>query len=245
MNVAIIFAGGVGQRMNAGATPKQFLELHGRPIMIHTLELFDSHPEIDGIVIACVAEWIEHLKGLLERFRINKVVDIVPGGKTGQMSIFNALEAAEAKFPRDSVVLIHDGVRPLIKQETVTANIAKVNACGSAITTAPTVETFVVVDEDMAVQEVPERAKSRLAKAPQSFVLSDIIDVHRWAQNDNVLDTIDSCTLMNTYGKEVTLVEGPTQNIKITTPIDYFIFKAVVEAEENLQIYGIRQNGYE
>jgi 2-C-methyl-D-erythritol 4-phosphate cytidylyltransferase len=239
MNIAVIFAGGVGTRMNTKEKPKQFLELHGKPIIIHTLEYFENHPGIDGIVIACVEGWIDYLKGLLVQFHIEKVADIVPGGETGQMSIYNGLAAAEEHFPEDSVVLIHDGVRPLINKQIITDNIQQVQKCGSAITTAPTVETFVVVDDDMAVTEVPKRAASKLAKAPQSFILSDILEVHRQAQKDGQFDSIDSCTLMNSYGKQVTLVEGPIENIKITTPTDYFIFRAIFETKENKQILGV------
>jgi 2-C-methyl-D-erythritol 4-phosphate cytidylyltransferase len=239
MNVAVIFAGGVGTRMNSQDKPKQFLELHGKPIIIYTIELFDKHPEIDGIIISCVREWIDYLKDLLIRFHIKKVKEIVLGGTTGQFSIFNGLAAAEKHFPKDSVVLIHDGVRPLINAKTITDNIAQVKKCGNAITTAPTVETFVVVDDKLTVVEIPKRSSSKLAKAPQSFVLSEILTVHRQAQKDNIFDSIDSCTLMSLYNKTLTLVEGPQENIKITTPMDYWIFRAIFEARENKQITGL------
>ncbi|PTN10485.1 2-C-methyl-D-erythritol 4-phosphate cytidylyltransferase [Mangrovibacterium marinum] len=241
MNIAIIFAGGVGSRMNTKAKPKQFLELHGKAIIIHTIELFENHPGIDGIVISCVAEWIDYLKELLDKFNIKKVVDIVPGGETGQMSIYNGLSAAEKHFPSDSVVLIHDGVRPLINKQIISDNIRQVKKSGSAITTAPTVETFVVIDENYSVTEIPKRALSKLAKAPQSFILADILAVHQQAQKDQIFDSIDSCTLMSMYHKPLTLVEGPVENIKITTPTDYFIFRAIYEARENNQIYGLEE----
>lgn len=239
MNIAVIFAGGVGTRMNSQAKPKQFLELHGKPIIIHTIEIFEKHASIDGIVISCVEEWIEYLKEILIKFHIKKVVEIVPGGKTGQLSIFNGLQAAAKHFPADSIVLIHDGVRPLINEKTITDNIAQVKECGSAITTAPTVETFVIVDESLTVVEIPKRSLSKLAKAPQSFVLSDILSVHKQAQADNIYDSIDSCTLMSLYNRKLTLIEGPIENIKITTPTDFYIFRAIFEARENNQILGI------
>lgn len=239
MNIAVIFAGGVGTRMNAKAKPKQFLELHGKPILIHTIEWFERHPEIDGIVIASVSEWIDYLNDLLKKYNIRKVVDVVPGGESGQLSIFNGLVAAEKHFPKDSIVLIHDGVRPLINEQVISDNIKQVKQSGSAITTSPTVETFVVVDEEMKVNEIPQRELSKLAKAPQSFILSEILEVQRQAQNDKIFNAIDSCTLMNMYGRDLTLVEGPIENIKITTPTDYFIFRAIYEARENKQIYGI------
>lgn len=238
MNVAVIFAGGVGTRMNSRAKPKQFLELHSKPIIIHTIEIFEKHPQIDGIIISSVAEWIDYLKEILFKFHIKKVVEVVPGGETGQLSIFNGLEAAERHFPKDSVVLIHDGVRPLITEQTITDNIEQVKKCGSAITTAPTIETFVVVDENLSVVEIPKRSLSKLAKAPQSFFLSDILEIHRQAQKDGIFDSIDSCTLMSSYNKSLTLVEGPRENIKITTPTDYYIFRAIFETKENNQIFG-------
>jgi 2-C-methyl-D-erythritol 4-phosphate cytidylyltransferase len=239
MNVAVIFAGGVGTRMNSRAKPKQFLELHGKPIIIHTIELFEKHPQIEGIIISCVEEWVEYLKDILVKFHIKKVVEVVEGGETGQLSIFNGLEAAERHFPKDSVVLIHDGVRPLINEQTITDNIEQVKKCGTAITTAPTTETFVVVDENLSVVEIPKRSSSKLAKAPQSFFLSDILSVHRQAQKDNIFDSIDSCTLMRSYHKTLTLIEGPIENIKITTPTDFYIFRAIFETRENNQIFGL------
>jgi len=84
MNVALIFAGGTGQRMNNGSTPKQFLELHGKPIMIYTLEIFEKHSDIDGVVVVCLESWIPYLDKMLNRFEISKVKAIVPGGLTGQ-----------------------------------------------------------------------------------------------------------------------------------------------------------------
>lgn len=237
-NVAIIFAGGVGSRMGVRSKPKQFLDLHGKAIIVHTLEVFERHPDIDAIVIVCVAGWIQHTRDLLERFHIRKVVDVVAGGETGQLSIYSGLEAAAARFAEDSVVLIHDGVRPLINAETISRNIEGVKACGSAITTAPTTETFVVVDDALVVREVPARNHSRLAKAPQSFVLGDILAAHRQALRDGVSDSIDSCTLMASYGHNLTLVEGPVENIKITTPTDYIVLRAIVDARENDQVFG-------
>lgn len=238
MNIALIFAGGVGSRMNTKAKPKQFLDLHGKPIIVYTIEHFQNHEDIDGIVVVMHPDWLGYMQELVERYQLSKVVEVVAGGETGQLSIFNGLECVEKHFSADSTVLIHDGVRPLINQDIISANIEQVKRSGNAITTSPTIETFVVVDDDLVVQEVPERKHSRLAKAPQSFVLKDILSVHRQALSDGIEDSIDSCTLMSKYGHNVTLVEGPVENIKITTPTDYFMFRAIVESRENSQIFG-------
>ena len=143
MNVAVIFAGGTGQRMNTKVTPKQFLEVHGKPIIIYTLEQFEEHDEIDGIVIVCLVDWIDHLKKLLSKFGIRKVKEIVPGGETGQMSIFAGISKAHELFSDDDFVLIHDGVRPLINEELIKRNIQDVKDYGSSITSGIVKETIV------------------------------------------------------------------------------------------------------
>lgn len=238
MNIAVIFAGGAGRRMHTKSRPKQFLEYNGKPIIIYTLELFDNHPMVDGIVVACVSEWIPFLEKMLKKFEINKVKKIVPGGETGQDSIYNGLAAAkEISQGEEDIVLIHDGVRPLITEQTITDNIEKVKNDGSCITCIPATETFIVTLPDGGL-EIPTRANSLIARAPQSFYLKDILNAHEQARNEGRHDFIDSCSMMHHYGHKLGKVIGPMENIKITTPTDYFVFKAMVEVHENQQIFG-------
>ena len=240
MNTALIFAGGAGRRMHSAGKPKQFLELHGKPIIIHTLEHFERHPEIDAIAVVCIAGWIDYLKDLLIRFHIKKVRWIVPGGETSQESTRAGLGILEANCdPKNTVVLIHDGVRPLITEKLISDNIAAVKQYGNAITAAPAIETIITVDENEDVTELIDRQVCRLARAPQSFYLSDIIAMHQKAMADNYDKMIDSASLMIHYGVKLHLVEGPAENIKITTPSDFYIFKAIQEARENMQILGL------
>ena len=240
MNTALIFAGGAGRRMNSAGKPKQFLELHGKPIIIHTLEHFDRHPEIDAIAVVCIAGWIDYLRELLVRFHIKKVRWIVPGGETSQESTRAGLGILEANCdPEDTIVLIHDGVRPLITEKLISDNIAAVKRYGNAITAAPAIETIITVDENEDVTELIDRQACRLARAPQSFRLKDILAMHRRAMDDNYDKMIDSASLMIHYGVKLHLVEGPAENIKITTPSDFYIFKAIQEARENMQILGL------
>lgn len=236
-NIAIIFAGGSGKRMNTKSRPKQFLEFRGKPIIIYTLELFDNHPEIDGIVIACLEEWIPYLQKMIRKFEINKVRAIVPGGATCQDSIRAGLEAAKTFGDNDSIVLLHDGVRPLITDATISDNIEAVRQFGSCITCIPATETFIVSRNDGGL-DIPTRADSHIARAPQSFRLGDILTAHRRAADEGRHDFIDSCSMMNHYGYKLHTIEGPIENIKITTPTDYFIFKAMIDVHENQQIFG-------
>lgn len=239
MNIAVIFAGGSGIRMNTKSRPKQFLELNGKPIIIYTIELFDNHPEIDGIVVVCLESWIPFLEKMLKKFEINKVVRIVPGGSSAQESTLKGLFAAEEYVGDDqnAIVLIHDGVRPLITEKTITDNINKVKEVGSCITVIPASETF-VVRQDNGVLSIPKRSDCMLARAPQSFYLKDILRVHRQnLQGDNIA-FIDSCSMMSVYGFKLGIVIGPVENIKITTPTDFFVFRAMEEVHENQQIFG-------
>ena len=239
MNIAVVFAGGSGMRMHTKARPKQFLELNGKPIIIYTLELFDNHPMIDSIVVACIEDWIPFLEKMLRKFEINKVVKIVPGGNTGQESIYNGLCAAEAVADgKDATVLIHDGVRPLITEDTIKDNIKKVEECGSCITCIPATETFIVKKENETL-EIPSRSDSLIARAPQSFRLVDIMNAHRKAIAEGHNDFIDSCTMMSHYGYKLGTIIGPIENIKITTPADFFVFRAMIKVHEDQQIFGL------
>ena len=236
-NVAIIFAGGSGTRMNTVSRPKQFLELNGKPVIIYTLELFDNHPEIDDIVVVCIEPWISFLKKQLKKFEINKVVAVVPGGDTGQDSIYNGLNAAKEHCGLDCYVLIHDGVRTLITEQTISDCISMVTKKGNCITCVPATETFVVKKSDGAL-EIPSRQNSLIARAPQCFRLLDILEAHKKAKIENRHDFIDSCTMMSYYGHKLNTILGPMENIKITTPTDFFIFRAMVQVHENQQIFG-------
>lgn len=239
MNIAVIFAGGSGLRMHTKSRPKQFLDLNGKPIIIYTLELFDNHPQIDAIVVSCIESWIPFLEKMLRKFEITKVVKIVSGGDTGQDSIYNGLCAAEEiAAGKDVTVLIHDGVRPLINEETITDNINKVEECGTCITCVPATETFIVKQTDDML-EIPSRSNSLIARAPQSFHLNDILGAHRRALGEGRHDFIDSCTMMSYYGYKLGTIIGPMENIKITTPTDFFVLRAMVKVHENQQIFGL------
>lgn len=231
MNYALIFAGGTGQRMHSKSIPKQFLSVHGKPIIIHTLLHFENCKQIDGIVVVCYEPYIQKLTQLLTEFNIKKVTDIVSGGNNGQQSIFRGLDCLSQKCGRDDIVLIHDGVRPLIGDELIINNIESVKGYGNAITVSKAIET-VITAEDNNVSSVADRAKCYYAKAPQSFYFKDIYDCHKKAIEEGLLDFIDSATMMRHYGHSLHTVECSSNNIKITTQTDYFMFKGLLDAQE-------------
>ena len=168
---ALIFAGGTGERMNIKNRPKQFLELHGKAIIIHTIEHFQKHEEVDNIIVVCLESWIDYLQQLVKENKLDKVKWIVPGGKTGQESIYNGLKTLYDvnRNIDDLIVLIHDGVRPLITQKIISDNIECVRKYGSAITTSSAKETVIQIDCNNEIDNVNERSVTKIAKSPQSF----------------------------------------------------------------------------
>lgn len=240
MNIAIIFAGGSGIRMGAGV-PKQFLEINEKPILFHTLSIFEEHHEIDKIYLAVLEEYIPYVWALATEFHISKLAGVVSGGTTAQDSIYKALRKAQAENPDDSVVLIHDGVRPFIGYDVISKNIESVKKHGSAITSNLCYETVLISkDAGETVDNLPYRKECYNAQAPQSFVLKEIIDAHNAVRTDNPTyeDIVDSCTLMKSIGKETYLIEGNRGNIKVTTPVDVYLFRALLKYRENEQAFG-------
>lgn len=242
MNYALIFAGGTGQRMNSKTTPKQFLELHGKPIIIYTLEQFQNHSQIDGIVVVCLEGWIPALEGMLHKFHITKVKAIVPGGSTGQESIFFGVKKLRQICPNDTIVLVHDGVRPLIDKETISEAIKCTQKYGNAITVTQATETVVYIEETQVsdmIGDIINRQKCRMARAPQCFYLDALYQAHQKARETEKNDFVDSACLMQYYGAELHAIEGPVENIKITTPMDFYLFRAICDAKEDKQIIGL------
>lgn len=238
MTTALIFAGGTGKRMNSRSKPKQFLEMHGKPIIMYTLEHFEYHDAIDNIVVVCLEYWMKELQGLLSRYGIQKVTKVVPGGETGHDSIYCGLKAMKEQTKADDIVLIHDGVRPLINADLITANIETVKKYGSAITVEASKESIVRCKDRKRICEVPPRAQMYTAKAPQSFRYGDIFELYNRAEVDRV-KTIDSSHLCSIYNVPMHIVMSTKNNIKITEPADYYVYRALYEALEGQQIYGI------
>lgn len=241
MNYAIVFAGGVGNRMNSRAKPKQFLEIHGKPIIIHTIEHFESHKEIDMICVVIVKEWLDYMKTLVEKYSLKKVRWVIPGGASALDSQYNGLKAIDTSMPPEqrNIVLIHDGVRPLIDEKIISDCIRETIQYGSAVTVAPAIETIIRTDENNIIKDTFPRSECQLARAPQTFFLEDILSAHNILRAEGKYDFVDSTSMMLYLGKKIHTVEGPAENIKVTNPADFYICRALLDAKENSQIYGI------
>lgn len=240
MNIAIIFGGGSGLRIH-NQTPKQFIEVNGKPIIIYTIEAFDQNPNVDAIVVVCLEEWIPLLEKMLLRFSIAKVVRIVKGGNEGQQSIYNGLCAAEEyvnEFEKeDAFVLIHDAVRPLIDQNTINNSIDVARQKGNCITIGEPTETILQKNGDR--RDICHKENMHLVRAPQVFLLKSIICLHRRAIADGKTGYKDCCSMLADYDIPFEILTGRMFNIKITYPTDLLTFKSLIGLQETKQILGI------
>lgn len=241
MNFAVIFAGGVGSRMHSKGMPKQFLPVYGKPIIVYTLEKFQETQQVDGIVVVSLSSYIDKMRQLADSYHLSKVISIVPGGASGQESIYHGLDALRRKASPDDIVLIHDGVRPVIDSDLIENCIESVKQYGSAISASPAIETIVRSSDSSQsdIREIIPRAECLMAKAPQAFRYGRILAAHDRARQEGYHDAIDSASLMKHYGEELHMVRCKPDNIKITTPVDYFLFKGIVEASENYNVFGL------
>ena len=250
-NIAIIFAGGTGQRFGA-EIPKQFIKIYGKEIIIQTLEKFQNNPEIDEIYIGCIEEWIPFLEHLLDKYNISKVPEngIVSGGNTGQDTIYKILCRARENNSEDSIVLINDGVRPNITDREIHENIESVKENGSAITCIPFQETPVLSADGVHVDATLDRNQLYRGVAPQSFRLGHILDAHELIrENDPNYEKdydgaiiVDSASLITVaFGERCAIVEGNPNNIKVTNMDDFFSQLGLMQ-KEDIWNYFMTQN---
>lgn len=229
MNIALLIAGGSGNRMGQDI-PKQFMHVDGCPIIVHTMKCFQRHPDIDYIAVVCLRGWETVLRAYANQFMIDKLKWIFPGGNTGMSSIHNGIYGLKESGCSDNdLILIHDSVRPLLSQEIISSNIATCQAYGYAITGIQCREAILEsVDGFTSTTSIP-RDKLIRTQTPQTFRLGNIIKVHEEAKAKAITDSVASCTLVaEVGGREMHIVPGSEKNIKITTVEDLEILKALM-----------------
>lgn len=231
MNIALIIAGGSGQRMKQ-EIPKQFINVLDKPVIIYTLEAFQRHPNIDAIQIVCIDGWHEILRAYCKQFSITKLHDIVSGGASGMESIYNGLVGARKDFQDEDLVVIHDAIRPMVSQEIISDNIRVAGLYGNAISVVPCAEAMLVSPDGSTSREQYPRDRLKRTQTPQAFRLGDLMAAHHDAREKGITNSIASCTLMTDLGLDVHFSVGSEKNIKLTTPEDIDIFKALLSVKK-------------
>jgi len=229
MNIAIILAGGKGSRMGMVDQPKQFIDIYGKPIVVHTIEAFDIHEQIDAIAVVCLKEWHEDIKIWTRKYELNKIKWIVDGGETRQESVLNGLKAIEEDVNPEDIVVIHDAARPLISHKIIVNNIEGAKKYGAVDTVIKASDTIIQSIDDNTISSIPVRKELYIGQTPQSFVYSTIYDAHKSAASSQIQDSTDDCRLVLNSGKKVHLVDGDKLNFKITTMEDLLLLKSIIK----------------
>ena len=230
-NIALIIAGGVGNRMHQDI-PKQFLNVNNKPIIIYTLEAFQKHPNIDAIEVVCLKGWHDILRAYAKQFGITKLENIVSGGETGLQSIRNGLkDIAKRYYDDDDIVLIHDAIRPMVSQDIISDNIRVCREYGNAITMVPCTAVMLKTMDGITSEDQIPRDNLKITQTPQTLFLKEILEVHKEAIEKGIDDSIASCSLYVELGRKLYLSIGSEKNIKLTTSEDLEIFSALLAVQ--------------
>ena len=224
MNYVIIIAGGIGSRLGA-KVPKQFVEVLGKPIIAYTMEHFQNHSEIDGIELVCVDGFQEHLKRIVEKYGITKIMKIVKGGSEYERSIMNGVAGLEGIAKPDDVVMVHWAASPFINKEMITDNIRVCKEKGNAITASYSYLLYGTNDGDCAKRNINRETFMTLS-APQSFLYKVITDIYKQVEEKNMFDYVEAHTpaFMTELGIPLYFSKGSHTNIKITEKEDVDLF---------------------
>lgn len=234
MNVAIIIAGGSGQRLGQDI-PKQFINVYDKPVLIYTLEGFQKHPQIDTIELVCIDGWHDVVRAYANQFNIDKLKWIVSGGETVQESIRNGVYNLSDKCSEDDTVIIHDGIRPLVDDSVLTDVIMKCQKYGSAVSALPYNEQIFVADDELStIKYIPREALRRIA-TPQAYKFGKLNKAYHEAfeKEIGIYGSAYTNTMMVELGERLYFANGSDKNIKITTKDDLELFKAYLKMEKD------------
>ena len=233
MVVAIIIAAGTGSRMHQDI-PKQFINVYDKPVLIYTLEGFQKHPQIDAIEVVCLDGWHEVLWAYAKQFEIDKLKWVVSGGKTGQESIRNGVYNLEGQVSNEDIIVIHDGIRPMVDQTVLTDVIVKCRQYGNAVTSLPYNEQIFIVDDEISTTKYIPRETLRRVSTPQAykFGLLDAKYHEAYEKEKGIYGSHYTNTMMVELGVRLYFAAGSDKNIKLTTKDDLELFKSYLKTEE-------------
>lgn len=232
MNTAIIVAGGTGRRMGQ-EIPKQFININDKPVLIYTLEGFQNHPQIDEILLVCIDGWHDVAMAYARQFGITKLKTIVAGGETAQESIRNGVYALKGHCQPGDIVVVHDGIRPMIDEEVLTDVIRKAKQYGNGVTSMPYNEQIFVIDDDISTLEYIPRDTLRRVSTPQAYEYELLLNSYEKAFRENIGIGKSSYTntMMSELGVRLYFAAGSDKNIKLTTLDDIDVFKAMLKSK--------------
>ena len=232
--IAILIAGGSGSRMGQDI-PKQFINVYDKPVLLYTLEGFQKHPMIDAIEVVCLDGWHDILRAYAKQFGITKLQWIVSGGSTGQESIRNGVYHLEGIAKPDDIIIIHDGIRPLVDETVLTDVIRKAQQYGNAVTAMPYNEQIFVADDEISTVKYIPRETLRRVATPQGYRF-DLLDEkyhEAYEKEIGIYGSSYANTMMVELGVRLYFAAGSDKNIKLTTKDDLELFKAYLKMDKD------------
>ena len=233
MNIAVIIAGGSGSRMGQDI-PKQFINIYDKPVLIYTLESFQRHPQIDAIELVCIDGWHDVVRAYAKQFGIDKLKWRVSGGNTSQESIRNGVYNLEGKVAAEDIIIIHDGIRPLVDETVLTDVIQKAGQYGNAVSSLPYNEQIFVMDDEISSIRYIPRDTLRRVSTPQAYRF-DLLDSgyhEAYEKEIGIYGASYTNTMMTELGVRLYFAAGSDKNIKLTTKDDLELFKAYLKMEK-------------
>ncbi len=236
MVFAAVFAGGIGSRMGNSDTPKQYLELGTKPIIIHTIEKFFINDKIDEILVLCPKPWVAHTRSLVAKFiPEGKKITVIQGGETRNGTLENAISYIEENYETDenTVLVTHDAVRPFLTHRMIEENVEAAIKYGACDTVIPATDTIVESEDGSFISSIPERKKMYQGQTPQSFRLKELERVLASLTEEEKAILTDACKIFSIKNKEVYMVNGEVFNIKITYPYDLKVAQTLLKGKED------------
>lgn len=235
MVFAAVFAGGIGSRMGNSETPKQYLELGTKPVIIHTIEKFFINETIDEIIVLCPKAWVAHTRDLIKKhIPEGKKITVIAGGETRNGTLEKAIEFIETNYEtdEDTVIVTHDAVRPFLTHRIIAENVEAAVKYGACDTVIPATDTIVESADGKMITSIPERKKMYQGQTPQSFRLKELERVLASLTEDEKAILTDACKIFSIKNKDVYMVEGEVFNIKITYPYDLKVAHTLLKGKD-------------
>lgn len=230
-----ILAGGTGSRMGNYTVPKQFLDLNGKPIVIHVIEKFLVHSELDRVIVGVNANWTEYMRDLQRKYFPNaEALNIVEGGSDRNSTILAIIEEAKRLgATAEDVIVTHDSVRPFVTLKMISDNVAAAEKYGVCDTVIPATDTIVYSENNKYITDIPVRSNVYQGQTPQSFKIGLFEQVYERMSEEELNLVTDACKMFMLKGYEVYLVDGSVSNMKITYPFDYKLAQIMMEKMDN------------
>lgn len=236
MNYAMILAGGSGTRMGNTSVPKQYMELNGKPILIHTLEKFVCHEEVDRIIIVVPDSWFEFTQSILSKYHLDSDnIFVVSGGENRNETILKGCRFIQSQedYAAADIVVTHDAVRPFLTHRIISDNIHAVSKGYAVDTVISAIDTIISSENGVIIDAIPERKAMFQGQTPQSFLVGEFIDLYLQSEIADLAILSDACKLFLMNGRKVKIVLGDQANIKITTLFDFQLAESIIEVRHD------------